>query len=596
MKNSINRKATFILVLSFLLYNVSIYQITAAQSKKSSGDEAKWVERALKSLSLRERIGQMIVVYSSSEFANFSSDRFADLQRQITENKVGGVILSWGSANEVAAITNEMQRLAKIPLLISADYERGLRMRLRSGTPFTTAMAVAASGDTNAAYTQGKIIAQEMRAIGVNWLYAPVADINNNADNPVINIRSFGEDPKRVGELVAAFTRGVRDGGALSTAKHFPGHGDTATDSHIGLATLTVDRARLDSIEFVPFRAAINAGVDSIMVAHVAVPKVSGDEMPATLSPKLTNDLLRRDLNYQGIIVTDSLGMGAITKGFPNGAAAVQAIKAGADVALMPPDPKAAIDAIEAAVKSGDLSEARINESVQRILRAKYRLGLAKQRFVDLNAVNRIVEQKSNMLEAQRIAEMSITLPRNQGDMLPLSQERASRTLFIVLAADDDIIEGQVLIPQIQQRVRSAKILRLDSRTTAAEYAAALEEASRAESIVIAPFVKRAANKGTVALPEAQANFTKRLLESAKPVAVIAFGSPYLIRQFPAAPVYMVTYAIEEPAQYAAARALFGEIPITGRLPVSIPGIFELGAGLQIPARKAASAETIRRF
>lgn len=585
------RKAVFILILSFIINNASITTLIADQGNKPSGEESKWVEHTLKSLSLRERIGQLIVVSAASEFTNFSSDRFADLQREITENKVGGVILSWGSPNEVAAITNEMQRLAKIPLLISADYERGLRMRLRSGTPFTTAMAVAASGDVNAAYNQGKIIAQEMRAIGVNWLYAPVADINNNPDNPVINIRSFGEDPKRVAELVSAFTRGVHDGGALSTAKHFPGHGDTATDSHIGLATITADRPRLDNTELVPFRAAINAGVDSIMVAHVAVPKVSGDELPATLSPKLTNELLRRDLNYQGIIVTDSLGMGAIIKSFPNGTAAVQAIKAGADVALMPPNPKAAIDAIEGAVKSGELTEDRINESVKRLLHAKYRLGLIKQRFVDLSAVNRLVEQKANMQEAQRVAEMSITLLRNQGDLLPLNVELASRTLFIVLAADDDNLEGQVLIPQIQQRARGAKILRLDPRSTSADYAAALEEAVRAEGVIIAPFVKRAALKGTVALPEAQANFTKRLLESAKPVAVVAFGSPYLIRQFPTVPVYMVTYAIEEPAQFAAARALFGEIPITGHLPVRIPGIFELGTGLQIPARKVAAAQ-----
>ncbi len=587
--NKLKRSARIAPAVLLLTAFASALLFNTQHRAEANSDETKWVERTLKSLSLRERVGQMIVVATSSEFMNPSSERYGELQKQITETKVGGIIVSWGSVNEIAAQTNEFQRLAKTPLLIASDMERGLRMRSRNGTPFTTAMGVAASGDTNAAYNEGKIIAQEMRAIGVNWLYAPVADLNNNADNPVINIRSFGEDPKRVGEFIAAFTRGVRDGGALSTAKHFPGHGDTATDSHIGLPTINADRARLDAVELAPFRAAIGAGVDSIMVAHIALPRVAGDELPATLSPKLTGDLLRRELKYQGIIVTDALGMGAITKGFPNGAAAVQAIKAGADVALMPPDPRQAVDAIEAAVKSGELTEARINESVRRLLSAKYRLGLTKQRFVDLAAVNRLIERPENVQEANRIAEMSITLLRNHGDMLPLDRARASRTLFLVIAADDDLEEGRTFIPQVQQRVGQAKIIRLDPRSTADDYRIAMDEVAKAESIIIAPFVKRAASKGTVALPEAQANFVRRLIALEKPVAVIAFGSPYLIRQFPNAPVYVVTYAIEEVAQLAAVRALFGETAITGRLPVSIPNLFELGAGLQIGMKKSTA-------
>ncbi|MEW6128831.1 MAG: glycoside hydrolase family 3 N-terminal domain-containing protein [Acidobacteriota bacterium] len=578
---------TFIFFLAVFIFLPLFDSQTTTQA---NSDEAKWVERTLKSLSLRERIGQMIVVSAVSEFANTSGERFQEIQKQIVENKVGGIIVSWGSVNEIAAMTNEFQRLAKIPLLISSDMERGLRMRSRNGTPFTTAMGVAATGDPNAAYTQGKIVAQEMRAIGVNWLYAPVADINNNADNPVINIRSFGEDPKRVAEFVAAFTRGARDGGALSTAKHFPGHGDTATDSHIGLPTINADRARLDLVELAPFRSAIAAGVDSIMVAHIALPRVAGDEMPATLSPKLSSELLRRDLNFQGIIVTDALGMGAIVKGFPNGAAAVQAIKAGADVALMPPDPKAAIDAIEAAVKNGDITEARINESVRRLLKAKYKLGLAKQRFVDLAAVNRLVERPENVQQATRITEMSMTVLRNKNQMLPLDIESANRTLFVVLAADDDVEEGRAFIPQIQQRSNRAKIIRLDPRATADEYRVAIDEAMKAENVIIAPFVKRAASKGTVALPETQAHFVRRMIDLAKPVAVIAFGSPYLIRQFPNAPVYLVTYAIEENVQIAAARALFGETAIKGHLPVSIPNLFEHGAGLEVGVKKSTAA------
>src|SRR4051812_37298441 len=272
---------------------------------------SKWVEGTLRALTLRERVAQLVVGAASSEYMNFNGDRFAEFRKYVAELKLGGVIVRGGSPNDVAALTNEMQLLARVPLLISADYERGLRMQLmKNGTPFTTNMAIGATGDTQAAYRQGKVIAEEMRAIGVNWLYAPVADINNKADNPVINIRSFGEDPQKVGAFVAAMVKGVQDGGALATAKHFPGHGDTATDSHIGLATIRADRDRLDHVELVPFRAAIQAGVDSIMTAHVALPDITGDQLPSTLSPKMTTDVLRNELKFDGIIVTDSLSMG----------------------------------------------------------------------------------------------------------------------------------------------------------------------------------------------------------------------------------------------------------------------------------------------
>jgi beta-N-acetylhexosaminidase len=561
-------------------------QKRTADAPKPDAAEAKWVDETLRALSLRQRVAQLVVVAASSEYMNFDGERFAELRRQVTDLGVGGVLVRGGSPNEVAALTNELQRMARVPLLVSADYERGLRMQMKYGTPFTTNMAVGATGDTEAAYRQGKIVAEEARAIGVNWLYGPVADINNNPDNPVINIRSFGEDPRRVAEFVAAMVRGIRDGGALSTAKHFPGHGDTAVDTHIGLAAIRADRARLERVELVPFRAAIDAGVDSVMTAHVALPLIAGDSLPSTLSPRMTTGLLRGELKYGGIVVTDSLGMGAITRGFPDGEAAVRAVKAGADVALTPPDPPAAVDALEAAVKSGQLTEERVNESVRRLLAAKYRLGLARQRFVDPAAVNRVVERPENVREAQRVAEASMTLLRNRGDVLPLDPSRAAATLFVVVAADEDEEEGRVLIPQVQRRARGARVLRIGPRATAAEHEAALAEAQKAERVVVAAFVKRAASKGTVALPEAQAELVRKLIATKKPLAVVAFAGPYLIRQFEDAPAYMVAYAIEEVAQAAAARAIFGETDVTGRLPVTVPGLFELGAGLRLEARK----------
>lgn len=567
-------------IVAILLLSSSLVWPQAQRPAPQPLSETAWVDRTLQAMTLRQKLGQLIIIAANGEFANTESPKLETIRRQIKELQLGGYIVSHGGAQEIAALTNEMQRVSSVPLFIAADFERGLRMRSRNGTPFTTAMGLGATNDPEAAYRQGKIIAQEMRAIGVNWLYGPVADINNNPDNPVINIRSYGADPQRVGAFVAAAVRGVREGGVLATLKHFPGHGDTATDSHIGLPVLSFDRQRLDSVELVPFRAGLAAGADSVMTAHIALPKLTGDNVPATLNPKLTNDLLRGEMGYQGIITTDSLEMGAVNQAYPHGASAVQAILAGADVALLPPNPQEALDALEKAVRDGRLTETRLNQSVRRLLTAKYRLGLAQSRTVDLNNINQALEKPANMREANATAERSITLLRNRDTLLPLTPDRAKRTLFIILAADDDAEEGRVLDPEIRRRVPQAQILKADPRTTSDEYAQIFAAAQKAETLVIAPFVKRAALKGTVALPPAQTRFVLQLLGLGKPCAVIAFGSPYLLRQFPNAPVYAVTYAIEEVAQYAAARALFGEIKMQGRLPVNMPDLFTIGAGL----------------
>jgi beta-N-acetylhexosaminidase len=405
--------------------------------------------------------------------------------------------------------------------------------------------------------------------------------VNNNPDNPVINIRSFGADPQRVGEFVAAEARGAREASCLATLKHFPGHGNTATDSHIGLSVISADRKQLDSTEIVPFKASIASGVESIMTAHLAVPNVTGDNLPSTLNPKIINDILRKDLKFDGIISTDSMEMGAITKSYPNGESAVMAIKAGVDVVLFPPNLGAAINAVEAAVKKGEITESRINDSVRRLLNAKYRIGLVNNRFVDLTAANRLVEKPENVAEAVRVAEKSITLLRNESDFLPVTKEKARNILFVVIAADDDPIEGAAFVPEIQKRQPNAKIVKLDPRSNADDYAKVLTDAQNYDSVILAPFVKRAAAKGTVALPENQVAFVRQILAlNNKKVGVIAFGNPYMIRQFPEAKTYVVTYAIEEVAQAAAVRTLFGEVPFSGKLPINIPNLFQIGAGI----------------
>ena len=564
-----------------LVLAVALVPAGAGSSRqRRAGGEARWVEETLKGLSPRERLGQMLMTPVQVEQA--TGERLGELKKQLTELGLGGVVVRGGTPESVAALTNELQRAARVPLFVGADYERGLRMQMKTaGTPFTNNMGVAAAGDPRAAFEQGKITAREARAVGVNWLFGPVADLNNNPDNPVINVRSFGEDPRRVAEFVSAAVRGAREGGALSTAKHFPGHGDTAVDSHIGLPTIRADRARLERLELVPFRAAVSAGVDSVMTAHVALPALTGDDLPATLSPKVTTDLLRRGLKFDGLVVTDSLGMGAITKGFPGGEAAVRAVLAGADVALTPPELKASLDALEEAVNRGRLPRERVDESVRRILRAKYRLGLSESRTVDAAALKNIVERPEALASARRVAEASVTLLRDGGGLLPLDAKRAASAAFVVVAADEDPEEGRTFVPRVQARVPGARVLRADPKTTAGEYEALLSEAAKAETIVVAAFVKRAAGKGTVALPERQAEFVRRLVSTGRPVAVVAFSGPYLVRQFPDAAAFMVAYGIEDVAQEAAARVLFGEAPARGRLPVTVPGLFAAGAGIQ---------------
>ena len=557
-------------------------------NQNSASAESFWVEKTLKSLTLRERVGQMIVVGALGEYKNLASEKFADIKKQIVENKVGGFVFYRGDVLELAAMTNEMQRVARVPLLMAADFERGLPMQIKSGTSFTHNMGIAAAGDVQMSYKKGRIIAEEMHALGINWLYGPVSDVANNPGNTMVNVRSYGEEPQRTAEFVAAEVRGLKDGGVLSTAKHFPGHGDTPIDSHIVLPVINIKNERFQTVELAPFRAAIAAGLDSLMTAHIALPGITGDNLPASLSPKINVDLIRRELKFDGIITTDSLGMGAITKNYKGADGALAAIKAGADVALLPPNPKEAIDAIEAAVVRGEIPKQQIDDSVRRLLRAKYRVGLAnaKNRTVDLNQVNRIVEKPANVLIANTIAERSITLFRNENNLLPLSAKQAQTAMFIIAAGDDDADQGNVFKSAVESRLKNARVVKVDRRTTEREYEKITDDAKKAGTVVVAAFVKRAALKGTIELPEAEAAFIRRLIDEKKAVAVVALGSPYQLQQFPKARSFMAAWAVEDVAQTAAARAIFGETAITGRSPVSLPNFFKIGDGLQIAAQK----------
>src|SRR5277367_4849179 len=346
-----------LLCLIFVMTLAGRASKSATAKPQRPAADSPWVEKTLKRMTLREKLGQLLVVYFFGEFTSTESGEYKDLVRQVTENHVGGFILGTkrqpmgierGGVYAAAVLANQMQKRAKVPLIVSADFERGTAMRIDEGTGFPYAMAVAAAGNPKDAYTVGKVTALEARAAGVQWIFAPDADVNNNPDNPIINNRSFGEDPATVAAYVREFVRGVEDNGALATAKHFPGHGNVGVDSHISLATVPGDRKELESTELVPFRAAIAAGVNSIMPGHLAVPAFEPDpEIPATLSRNILTGLLRNDMKFRGLIITDALDMGGVTSNYPPGEAAVRAVEAGTDVLLMSPSPDAAIAGLE---------------------------------------------------------------------------------------------------------------------------------------------------------------------------------------------------------------------------------------------------------
>jgi beta-glucosidase-like glycosyl hydrolase/CubicO group peptidase (beta-lactamase class C family) len=581
------------LALLLLMTPSARAQKSPRSKARPSAGSATWVETTLKKMTLREKLGQMLMPYCFGAFTSTESPVYKELLHEVKENHVGGFIVGTvrgplgierSEVYPTAVITNELQGQAKVPLLFGADFESGAGMRLEEGTSFPSAMAVGATGDPKLAYAIGKTIALEARAAGVRWIFAPDADVNNNPDNPIINIRSFGEDPQRVAEYVTQFVRGVEENGALATAKHFPGHGDVSVDSHLALAVVPGDRKQLEGTELVPFRAAIGAGVGSIMTGHLSVPAFEPDPtVPATLSPRVLTGLLREEMKFRGLIVTDAMDMGGVTSLYTPGEAAVRSVLAGSDVILMPPVPDAALAGLEEAVKSGRITEKRIDESVRRILQAKSRLGLDKNRLTDVARLNEKFARPEYASEAQSIADRGVTLLRDSARLLPLDATRPLRVLLVSLSADPDPYPGEDFEPEIRWRVNSLAAMRADTQFVSAS-TLKLPPPESYDVAVAALFVRVADRKGNVGLPDDQRAFVNQLLASGKPCAVVAFGSPYLIERFPNAKTWLAEFSTNDVSQRAAARALFGQTAITGKIPVTVPGTVKRDDGLQVAA------------
>jgi len=523
----------------------------------------------MKALTLREKVAQLIYIPFRGATLNTRSREYRQFVKLVRDVRVGGMVLvNWDNGrvtakahpHAVAAFLNRMQKLARVPLLAAGDFERGISMRVDGATVFPHAMAFGATGDPSLTRFEGEVTAREARAIGIPWIFFPVADVNNNPGNPIINIRSFGEDPKVVAANVTAFIEGTRADPhykVLTTAKHFPGHGDTNVDTHLNMAVINATRERLESLELVPFRAAIQAGVDSIMTAHIAVPALAPADVPATLSPAILTGLLREQMGFQGIIVTDSLEMGGIAKGYSSGEAAVLALQAGADALVMPPDPEAAIKAVMAAVADGRLTRARIDESLARLLAAKERVGLDRKRFVDLEAISDEVGAPEDQERAQQIAERAVKVVKNDGNLIPL--RAPAKTCFLTLAESHYSSEGQEFAQQVRRRAKDASVIALDTSMPATTLDAAVAKIAACDTLAVAAFSSVGAYRGDLALGGELPHLLEALLATGKPMALIALGDPYLVRNYPKAAAVMLTYSTVPLSEEAAVKVLFGQ-------------------------------------
>ncbi len=569
-----------------------------------SSSAARWARATLAGMSLEQKAAQMVMVRAFGQYRHPGSAEYRQLLAEVRDLGAGGVVVFDSDLESIAPLLNGLQDAAAVPLLVASDLERGLGFRVRRGpTPLPHAMAVGATGAEEWARFAGEVTAREGRALGIHWTFSPVADVNNNPANPVVNTRSFGEDPELVARMVRAYVEGARAHGMLTAVKHFPGHGDTAVDSHDALPVLTIDRERLEAVELAPFRAAVEAGVDAVMVGHVAVPAIDPSGAAATLSPALSGELLRGELGFDGLIVTDALEMDGLRPAWTGGRT-VRSVVAGADVVLLPEDAEVAALSLVRAVKEGQLTEERLDASVLRILEAKARLGLHRSRRVDPRGIARQVARPEDAARAAELARASITVVRNEGGVLPLQAEAPLKLLQLVITGragaparglpEDELARRRV---EVETRVLGPEV----SPETASEIAAA---AAGATHVVVSAFVRAASRQGSSGLSPSQARLLERLTKSrpvspigparraGPPVILISFASPYLLAHLPAASVYVCAYSGSSASREAVVAALFGEAPVGGRLPVTLPGMYDVGYGIDVPRREMTLRES----
>ncbi|MBC7897379.1 MAG: glycoside hydrolase family 3 C-terminal domain-containing protein [Cytophagaceae bacterium] len=559
----------------------------------SSPASRAWSDSVMHTLSLRDKAAQLVWPWILGDYVPEGSAEWQRVSRLVTEDHVGGFIVSVGSPIEIAAKLNALQRLSKLPLVVSADLETGVGFRARGGffvpnaidlggaTNFPWQMALGAANDPALAYELGKVTAREGRALGIHIAYGPVLDVNNNPANPVIGARSVSEDPVLTARMGVQVVRGLQENGMLATGKHFPGHGDTETNSHLALATVAASRARLDSMELLPFREAIKAGVGAIMTFHGFLPALDSSGVPATLSREVMTGLLRDELRFDGLLVTDAMDMAGVVDKFGDLEAVKRAIAAGNDVLLMPQRISASIDAVVAGVSEGRYDEGRLDRSVRRVLDLKYRFGLSRERLVPLDGVRAVVGDPAHVAAADQLAERGFVLAKDSLNSVPLRIGGAKpRVLAVTYARRAELGAGTTFNAALA-RGATVQAQYINADDAAPDYSRATSAAAQSDVVVIGSYVNISSETATAEAPRAFVEFARQLVSTGKPVVVITFGTPYLLSQVPFTPAYAIAWGVTPSSQRAAARALLGEIPITAHLPISIPGLLRTGAGVQ---------------
>ncbi len=545
-------------------------------------DDKTDIEETLEKMSIRERCAQMIMpMVNSSAIVEGSTDN-QKVKSLVSDSKVGGLIIFQGDLSSRINIINYFNRLSDTPLLFSADFERGLGTRIVDATEFPYNMALGATGNYQLAYEMGKAVAEESRAIGLGLNFAPVADINDNYANPVINLRSYSEDKWMVAQFCTSFINGSKEGKIISTAKHFPGHGNTRIDSHHDLPIINVDRNSLLQNEFVPFIESIKAGVQAIMIGHLNVPAVEPDNIPSSLSPKVINDLLRDELSFDGLVITDALNMNAITNYYSDEEAALLAVKAGADILLMPPDEFVAIDAVYRAVMSGEIKLERINESVRRILSAKKWLNLNNYTQTEIDEAKNVLNDKEHLNLSKLIAEQSITLVKDQDSLIPIQKNKFKKPVCITIT--DGTGSSSVLNFQnnLNDELKNIKKIFINRKTKKTAIRKALETIKGADLVIIASFIKVKSGSDVPVVTTANSDLIKNILKQKKPTVFVSFDSPYMLSFFNKAETYICSFGNTPSSQKAMINAMFGKIDISGRLPISLPYTeFAIGHGLK---------------
>ena len=546
-----------------------------------------WAESTLDKLTLREKIAQMMVYRMNMHYLNYNSDEWKEIENLISSDGIGILHICFGETGSALTMLNKIQRESKIPILVEADIESGLGRRYPGAVTLPPMMAIAATGNSKFAYEAGRISAEESRGVGIHFNLAPVVDVNNNPKNPIINTRSFGEHPDSVIKYSREFIKGLHEHGMLTTAKHFPGHGDTETDSHSSLAQIPSDSARLWQIELPPFKNAIESGVDAIMVAHVNSPEYQiHSEDPATLSKFWIQDVLKSKMKFDGVIITDAMDMGGIVKKYSDSYALIETIKAGSDIIIQNNQMKKSIDLVEKAVKNGIISEQRINASTLKVLKMKERLGLHKNKIISMDDTHMSVGKKSNFDLASEIGNRSITLVKNNDNILPL-EPKSNDTFYIVDLYDAANNHNESIVTKSLRengyKVRSFQIDKSDSLIVANHI---LDQIPSDGLVLLNAYANPVEWKENIFLPSVEADFINRLIKKCSTVIITSFGSPYLIQDFPEAPVYICAYKGSSVMQKAFLNALMGESDINGILPVTIPGIAKRGSGINLKSIK----------